>query len=292
MVQEASYEKISTTAKLVAHIRSFTDIPFTKEIAAASGAEKDFQTLAGKSAELMTEQFAFNWEARYKTTDQIIARYHITQVLEVAAGLSPRGLEMTEDPNVVYVATDLPEILEQEKAIAESILAKMNIHRPNLHFRIANALDRESLLQAAIPFRPDKAVAIITEGLLPYFTRDEKETLAGNIRDLLKQHDGIWITPDVGTKQLLKFVSQVDGTMQQRMQNIYDATERDIEQDTFEDENDVRQFFTNAGFTIEEYPYSNVLEDLSSLKRSKFNRQEILEILQMLKTLILTIRSS
>jgi hypothetical protein len=64
MVPEASYEKISTTAKLVAHIRSFTDIPFTKEIAAASGAEKDFQTLAGKSAELMTEQFAFNWEAQ------------------------------------------------------------------------------------------------------------------------------------------------------------------------------------------------------------------------------------
>jgi O-methyltransferase involved in polyketide biosynthesis len=291
MVQEEAYEKISYTAKLVAHIRSFTDIPFTKEIAAASGAEKDFQTLTGKSAEFMTHS-AFNWEARYKTTDQIIARYHITQVLEIAAGLSPRGLAMTEDPNVVYVATDLPEILEQEKAIAESILAKSNIHRSNLYYRTANALDRESLLQAAIPFRSDKPVAIIMEGLLGYLTRDETETLAGNIRDLLKQHDGIWITPAVGTKHLWKSVSQVDGTMQQRMQNITGATGRDIEQNTFEDENDVRQFFTSAGFTIEEYPYSNVLEDLSSVKLSNLNREEILEILQMLKTLILTIRSS
>ncbi|MGZ4944096.1 MAG: hypothetical protein ACXV6K_07440 [Halobacteriota archaeon] len=142
MVQEEAYEKISSTAKLVAHIRSFTDIPFAREIAVASGAEKDFQTLTGKSADFMTES-AFNLEARYKATDQIIARYHITQVLEIAAGLSPRGLVMTEDPNVVYVATDLPEILEQEKAIAESVLAKMNMHRPNLHFRISNALDRE-----------------------------------------------------------------------------------------------------------------------------------------------------
>ncbi|MFZ0011574.1 MAG: class I SAM-dependent methyltransferase, partial [Halobacteriota archaeon] len=288
---EEAYEKISSTAKLVAHIRSFTDIPFTKEIAAASGAVKDFQTLTGKSADFMI-QSAFNLEARYKTTDQIIARYHITQVLEIAAGLSPRGLAMTEDPNVVYVATDLPEILEQEKAIAESILAKSNIHRSNLYYRIANALDRESLLQAAIPFRPDKPVAIITEGLLPYLTRDEKETLAGNIRDLLKQHDGIWITPDVSTKQLWKFVSQADDTMQQRMQNVSGATGRDIETNIFEDENAVRQFFTNAGFTIEEYSYSNVLEDLSSMKLSKFNREEILEILQMQKTLILTIRSS
>jgi O-methyltransferase involved in polyketide biosynthesis len=236
--------------------------------------------------------FAFNWEARYKTTDQIIARYHITQVLEIAAGLSPRGLAMTEDPNVVYVATDLPEILEQEKAIAESILAKMNIHRSNLYYRIANALDQESLLQAAIPFQSGKPIAIITEGLLGYLTRDEKETLAGNIRDLLKQHDGIWIIPDVSTKQLWKFLSQEDDTMQQRMQNITGATGRNIETNTFEDENDVRQFFTNTGFTIEEYPYSNVLEDLSSVKLSKFKREEILEILQMFKALILTIRSS
>ena len=291
MVPEEAYEKISTTAKLVAHIRAVTDIPFAKEIAVASGAEKDFQTLAGKSAEFMT-QFAFNWEARYKTTDQIIARYHITQVLEIAAGLSPRGLAMTEDPNVVYVAADLPEILQQEEAIAESILAKLNIHRPNLYYRIANALDRESLLQAAIPFQSGKPIAIITEGLLGYLTRDEKETLAGNIRDLLRQHDGIWITPDVSTKQLWKFISQADDTMQQRMQNVSGATGRDMEKNTFEDENDVRQFFTSAGFTIEEYYYSNVLDDLSSVKLSKFKREEIFEILRMQKTLVLTIRSS
>jgi O-methyltransferase involved in polyketide biosynthesis len=291
MVQDEGYEKISTTAKLVAHIRAFTDIPFTKEIAAASGAEKDFQTLAGESAEFMT-QSAFNFEARYKTTDQIIARYHITQVLEIAAGLSPRGLAMTENPDVVYVATDLPGILEQEKAIADSILAKMNIHRSNLYYRIANALDRESLLQAAIPFRSGKPIAIITEGLLPYLTNGEKETLAGNIHALIRQYDGIWVTSDVPPKQLWNFISQADDTMQQRMQKVSGATGRDIETNTFEDENAVRQFFTNAGFTIEEYPYSNVLDDLSSVKLSKFKREEILEILQMLKTLILTIRSS
>ncbi|HYA33333.1 MAG TPA: class I SAM-dependent methyltransferase [Candidatus Bathyarchaeia archaeon] len=291
MGQEEAYEKISTTAKLIAHIRAATDIPFAKEIAAASGAETDFQTLAGKSAEFMT-QSAFNWEARYKTTDQIIARYHITQVLEIAAGLSPRGLAMTENPDVVYVATDLPEILEQEKAIAESILAKSNTHRPHLYYRIANALDRESLLQAASPFRSDKPVAIITEGLLPYLAREEKEALASNIHYFLEQHDGIWITPDVSTKQTLKFFSQADDTMLQRMQNIYGATGRDIETNVFEDEKAVRQFFTDAGFTIEEYPWSNVLEDLSSVKLSKFKREEILEILQMLKTLILRIGSS
>lgn len=217
MAQEEAYEKISATAKLVAHVRTFTDIPFAREIAAASGAEKDFQASTGKNAETVT-QLTPLWEARYKATDQIIAQHHITQVLEIAAGLSPRGLAITENPNVVYVATDLPQILEQEKAIAESILATLNIHRPNLYFRIANALDREGLLQAATPFQSGRPIAVITEGLLVYLTRAEKETLASNIHDLLKQYDGIWITPDVSTtKQSWKH--SYDNNIAQRAHN-------------------------------------------------------------------------
>ncbi len=115
MVQEESYAKISPTAKLVAYGRTFTDIPFAREIAAECDAEKAFQTLS--VAESLPLQVPL-WEARYKTTNQIIAREGMTQILEIAAGLSPRGLAMTDDPDVVYVATDLPEMLEQEKAIA------------------------------------------------------------------------------------------------------------------------------------------------------------------------------
>ena len=47
---------------------------------------------------------------------------------------------MTGDPDVVYVATDLPEMLEQEKAIAGAILVRLNIQRPNLHFSVAGML--------------------------------------------------------------------------------------------------------------------------------------------------------
>ena len=144
MPQKGAYDKIGRTSKLVAYLRAFTDIPFAKEIAVGTEAQQDFETLAGKSARSMT-QFAFVWEARYKATDQIIARQRISQVLELAAGLSPRGLAMTEDPNVIYVVTDLPQILEQEQAIAESILAKLHAQRSNLYFRVANALDRDDL---------------------------------------------------------------------------------------------------------------------------------------------------
>ena len=285
---EESYEKISPTAKFVAHIRTFTDIPFAKEIAAESGAEKDFKALAGQSAESINK-FIPIWEARYKSTDKIIIQRNITQVLEIAAGLSPRGLAMTENLKVVYVTTDLPQILEEEKTIAEAIFKKLDIHRSNLHFQAANALDLGELLQAATPFTPDKSIAVITEGLLPYLTREEKETLASNIRELLKKYQGLWVTSIEHTEQSRKTIYETDEkNMRQRMRNISSATERNIENNVFANENDIREFFTNAGFTIEEYPHSNVLDDLSSIKLMKLNRDETLRILQVAKTLILT----
>jgi hypothetical protein len=73
MPQNEAYDKIGTTAKLVAYLRSFTDIPFTKEIAVETGAKRDFETLAGKSGQSMT-QFAFIWDAHYKATDHSTGR--------------------------------------------------------------------------------------------------------------------------------------------------------------------------------------------------------------------------
>jgi O-methyltransferase involved in polyketide biosynthesis len=290
-----SYQKISPTAKFVAYLRTFTDIPFAKEIAAESGAEKTFQELSSGSTESIV-RFAPLWEARYKATDRIIAQHSITQVLEVAAGLSSRGLAMTENPDVVYVVTDLPQILEQEEAIARAILARLNSRRPNLYFQAANALDRESLSRAATPFKPNRPLAIITEGLLPYFSRGEKEALAGNIHKLLEKYGGIWITSDVHTKQFRKEVSQVEeNVVQQRQSKISSITGSNLESNLFADENDIQQFFNKAGFTIEEYPQSNIYEDLSSVKILNLDGEEILKIqlvLKLNKTLILTPRNT
>jgi O-methyltransferase involved in polyketide biosynthesis len=284
-----SYEKISPTAKLVAYLRTFTDIPFAKEIAEESGAAKTFQELAGESPESLVRLAPF-WEARYKITDRIIVQRGMTQILEIAAGLSPRGLAMTENADVVYVAIDLPQVLEQEKAIAENILSRSDSHRPNLHFEAANALDRESLSRASGIFDSDQPVAIVTEGLLPYLNRREKEVLADNIHRLLGEFKGVWITSDVHTRQYMEEISQVDENVQQRLSSLSDSTQRNLESNVFADENDIEQFFHKAGFKVEEYQHSNVVEDLSSVRILNLTQEEMPKIgqgLSMLKTLIL-----
>jgi O-methyltransferase involved in polyketide biosynthesis len=290
-IMERSYEKISSTAKLVAYLRGFTDIPYAKEIAVESGAKKTFQELAGESAESMV-RLVPRWEARYKVTDRILAEHDVTQVLEIAAGLSPRGLAMTTNPDIVYVVTDLPQILEEEKTIAEKILAKSDNRRPNLHFQAANALEMESLWRAATVFESDRPVGIITEGLFPYFNRGEQETLAGNIHELLGKYDGLWITTEVHTKQYWQKLSKINEKLvRERLSAISSSTGTNIEGNVFADQNDLEQFFGKAGFKIKEYSHSEVLEDLSSVKLLNLDREEKLRMtrfLKIFKTLVLT----
>jgi O-methyltransferase involved in polyketide biosynthesis len=285
-----SYERISPTAKLTAYLRTFSDIPFAKELAAESGAEKAFLDLSEESAKSMV-RLAPYWEARYKGTNQILAEHGITQILEIAAGLSPRGLEMTRDPKIIYAVTDLPQILEEERMIADRILVKLNNHRPHLYYRAVNALDMESLSAAMAIFKDNKATAIIAEGLLPYFSRRENETLADNIRESLRRYGGIWIATDVQTKQYLQKVSQIAEQTGKRVASISDSTGTDIESNLFIDDADIEQFFNKAGFRMEEYSYTNMLGDLSSIKLLNLNEEEIRRVQQLLKikkTLILT----
>jgi O-methyltransferase involved in polyketide biosynthesis len=263
-------------------------------MAEESGAERAYQELAGESKESLV-RFSPYWEARYKVTDRIIMQRGITQILEITTGLSPRGIAMSENPDVVYVVTDLPQILDQEKAIAEAILSRLNSSRPNLHFETANALDRESLSRASAIFASDRPVAIITEGLLPYFNREEKSVLANNIHEVLRRCRGVWITSDVHTKQYRNATYRLDEKLRQRQNRIAGSTGSNLESNLFADENDLREFFDKAGFRIEEYPYSNVVQVLSSVRTLNLTPEDMKRVFELLaasKTLTLAPRNA
>lgn len=290
-----SYEKISPTAKFVAYLRTFTDIPFAKEMAEESGAEKIFARWAGENSETLIRS-APRFEARYKLTNRIILQRGVTQILEVAAGLSPRGLAMSENPAVVYVVTDLPNMLEQEKEIAEIILSSIKARRPNLHFQAGNALDHETLLNASTIFRANEPVAIITEGLLPYLSRKEKEVLASNIHKIIGKHGGVWVTSDVETKQCVEEWTGSFAGVGKRLTDFSNLIGRDVESNRFADDNDLKQFFKKAGFEInEERSYSSVVTELSSIRTLNLTKEEEAKIqraLGIFKTLILTSRNA
>jgi O-methyltransferase involved in polyketide biosynthesis len=280
MSPEESYAQISPTARVASYLRTFTDTPFAREIAAACAAEEATRAFSASFPESITGIIP-RAEMRYKITNQLIARQGITQVLEIAAGLSPRGLALTADPQVVYVATDLPEIIGQSQAIAETVLADLDLHRPNLSFRPANALHLAELMQAAASFRPDQPLAIVMEGLLMYLTRAEQATVAANIHALLTTYNGIWVTPDVYTSEK-QFPQGVTGV-------ISNVTGRNLDSNLFLDQDDVYQFFTGLGFNIEAHVATEVFEELSVFNFLDVSRETVLETARNLQAFIFTI---
>lgn len=102
--------------------------------------------------------------------DKMIARHPDLQVLELACGLSPRGHRFTRKyPGITYVEADLPGMVARKKPLLES-LSSLN---PRHRLTVCNILDTDNTdsLEAVISreFSHDKALIIISEGLVNYF---------------------------------------------------------------------------------------------------------------------------
>jgi O-methyltransferase involved in polyketide biosynthesis len=109
--------------------------------------------------------------ARHRVIDHILKEAidagRVGQIVEIAAGLSPRGLRMRRrHPQVTYVEGDLPDMIANKQALIGDQLSEG--HR----LVEINALEDEgpnSLQALADTLDPSKGVAVITEGLMPYF---------------------------------------------------------------------------------------------------------------------------
>lgn len=105
--------------------------------------------------------------------ERAIASGAVGQVVEVAAGLSPRGLRFSRRfPELRYVEGDLRGMCAKKR----ERLGRAGLSRPNHHVVPMNALadiGEDAIGRVATELlSPDEGVAIVTEGLLPYFDRD------------------------------------------------------------------------------------------------------------------------
>lgn len=251
------HSKISPTAKLVAYFRQFSDIPFAADVAALIHAEDVFNDLLQGTD--LTPEFV-NWaaplaEARYKSVVSAIKREGITQVLELASGLSLRGLAMTEDPEYTYVETDLPGITEEKQQIISIIKSNQALReRHNLFFQAVNILSEPQISSAIRHFSPSHPVAVVHEGLFQYLSMSEKETAARHIHPVLSRFGGVWITPDFETKAELERRSHTHSQRQKLAQAVTGATQRDLYNAAFDNQEQIADFFSRLGFQLRSSP--------------------------------------
>jgi O-methyltransferase involved in polyketide biosynthesis len=105
--------------------------------------------------------------------DEAIERGEVSQVIEVAAGLSPRGWRFAEryGERLTYIETDLPAMAARKRVALERAGSLGPGHRV-LKLDALRGGGEESLTALAAELDPSRGLAIVTEGLLTYLDRD------------------------------------------------------------------------------------------------------------------------
>jgi len=238
------FRRVSVTAMVPAVARAeYTGIPFAKEVLdllRARGA-----TLShGPFTESSAREYAALFEARFRAMSHLVEERRATQVLELAAGLSPRGMEYARR-GIVYVEADLPESTALKREIVSGILGFVPHH---LHLCGADALNREQVMACCSPFTSGQPIAVTNEGLLRYLNFAEKARVAANVLEILQRYGGWWITPDVHLKSWLERRSTALRDSER------ETLRRSLDANYFNDMDQAKEFFEGCGFAVDSRP--------------------------------------
>lgn len=247
---------IAPTACLVAWARALSDIPYALEIA------KEIEKLSKtKADDEYAKSRAVTIEARYKLINKLLLENKETQVLELASGLLPRGLLLSQK-GITFVETDLPKVMNQKRTILKAI--ESNAPK-SLFLENANALKLNELNNACKHFNPKLPLAIIHEGLLRYLSFEEKAIVAENIHSILKKFSGVWITCDITLLKNLK---------SKEIKNTKKITNVDIANNAFESVEQAKAFFEKFGFSVEVRQFQEIESELVTPARLGITKEQ------------------
>jgi O-methyltransferase involved in polyketide biosynthesis len=275
MEKNTEYESISPTAIVTAYPRTFTDIPYEKEI--YNWLSKNIKVDVS-----LDKMLAPEIEARYKLANRLLDKVGAQQVLELAAGYSSRGLVYAQK-GIKYVEVDLESVCQNKINAIESFMRVPD----NLHIVSGNALEIGDLNECKKYFDKEKPLAIINEGLLRYLTFDEKKIVAQNVYKLLSEFGGAWVTCDVTPKNFLK---NQDKNLPSINKNLTSLTNRNSINDRFEDKEHIIKFFGEIGFDVEFHYFSEAKNELSSPKILGIESEKVDSLIDFAMVVIMRIK--
>jgi len=254
------HEQSSYTADGVAWRRTFTDIPLSQEIwDIIKGKGGKWEEVRSKIQKIARPELHPYFEARYKMTDKLLKEFDIRQVIEFGAGMSPRGMIMTADPDVNYSEVDLEDMNEQKVRLVTELISTGTIPiRPNLGLFTGNAVSSmhvNTVFNDATRGFYCRPIAIIFEGLLRYISLSDKGRFFADVRAAIERFGGVCLTPDV------EFLVRAEEEREH-----YDQMARDmgidVRENLWRDKDDMILFFDSCGIDVEFRYLDEMIPDL------------------------------
>lgn len=295
---KTDHYKISPTAVMCARARAdYTHMPYAKEIynqlsreLKESGRNMLPQWLVSLCLHIPSVKVkASILEGRYYSTDKAIQKLgQDCAVLELASGLSSRGLEMSGSIPY-FIETDLEDVIENKKEITNKI--KKNQGKTlskNHHFLAINPIyesDLEKAAQIIKPYSSEIPLAVVHEGLFGYLNDEEQVAVRDNIGNFLEKYNpqGAWITPDFSYRsedsgRIIKFIRK----------RIARKTERPS--NGFASEDEVRDFLEKGGLNLEFVPNEDIARNLSCIDILNLDSEKVVEHARNYRATFITLK--
>ncbi|QKJ29719.1 hypothetical protein HQ865_08095 [Mucilaginibacter mali] len=253
------YSSISPSAKSLLLMKGLTNIPFIADAVELVWGDGTLNILDKNTRNEHFLKRLFHFEQRYKSIDNLLASVGGKNILEISSGFSFRGLHLAvNNPDVAYIDTDLPEVIETKKQLTEELVSGQKLTLKGTLLTLPmNALDEETFRQY-VDKLPPGPVNIINEGLLVYLNSDEKKRLCQIIHRILTERGGYWINADIYIKKDIPVDNAND-----HFSAFLQA--HNVEENKFDSFDQAEVFFKDCGFKVHKIA-DRLWNEMSSLK--------------------------
>ena len=223
------FDSVSPTAKVVSFLRSMD--PSLNPFEASELNQQGYEILERLGVDQQTKELmAVMFQSRYHAVNVAIQQINSAQAIEFASGVSPRGLQWSQNsPGTIYVESDLPGLMSRKaKLVRNSLMSSTNECRGLLHCCGVDVFNQNSIGRVLELLNPDDPITLITEGLLLYFSEDELGQFLDNIRNLLVKYPrATWVTDLVSNSDLQNFANCYPGVAL-AVKSIFELTGRPV----------------------------------------------------------------
>ena len=202
-------------------------------------------------------------ESRFFASNRYIIESGVKNVVDLPCGYTARGIKLAKS-GIKFYGFDLPAVIDAMKPAVKETIGDND----NITYHEVDATNYASLRRALEGAQGE--LHITTEGLLMYLTQSEIETVFGNIRKLLLEFGGKWVTVDnelelAQEKALTAAMSGMPTELAAQLGNIAAGAmaKTTLGNNVFfdKDRENAKKFVSDMGFDLELVPMRKYMPD-------------------------------
>lgn len=234
-------------------------------------------------------------QARYEISNNMIINANKPNVIDLPSGYTPRAVDMAKR-GMHYYGFDLPVVADEVGPIIEGIMPD-ELKSMSGHYGV-DATNYESM-RSKLDGMKGEAI-IVTDGLLGYFNEPELLSMIDNVKKILKEFGGCWITADATSLSIFGATFGVLLRDNPELLHAFSSSTASQMADVDMMKNSMftggvahaLEFLDEQGFKVEKTSFADLLPDISTMAADPGKLQELREAYRPIEMWTLTLKEN